>query len=205
MRFAAGADTLRTSRRDLLALGGIVGAGTLLGACGHDNKPQAHGDEQSRASDVRIVNYALTLEYLESELYRKALDTGFFVAQERELLKRFGDHEQRHLEALTAAVGKLGGRTEAEPRPNFPLTDRISILKALQRLENLGAAAYLGQLGRIRDREIRQAALSIHSVEARHAATFNTILGKDITPTGAFAQPASMEEVLPVAQLFIAA
>jgi len=79
------------------------------------------------------------------------------------------------------------------------------VLQALQRLEDLGAAAYLGVMSRIADREILQAALSIHSVEARHATTFNTILGKDITPTGAFAQPASMEEVLPVVQLFIAA
>ena len=206
MRSAAGARRLDVSRRDLLALGGVAGAGAVLQACGKkESKESPHGDARSRASDVRIVNYALTLEYLESELYRRALDTGFFIGNEKELLKRFGDQEQRHVEALTAAVGKLGGRAAAAPRPNFSLGDRLSILKALQRLENLGAAAYLGQMSRIRDREVLQAALSIHSVEARHATTFNTILGKDITPTGAFAKPASMEEVLPVAQLFIAA
>jgi len=146
MRFAAGAGPSRLSRRSLLALGGVAGAGAVLEACGGDNKAKrsAHGSAQSRAGDVRIVNYALTLEYLESDLYRQALDTGFFVGQERELLKRFGDQEQRHVEALTAAVGKLGGRAAAKPKPTFPLGDRVAVLKALQRLENLGAAAYLG-------------------------------------------------------------
>ena len=34
------------------------------------------------------------------------------------------------------------------------------------------------------------AALSIHSVEGRHAAALNTLLGESITPDGAFAEPA---------------
>src|SRR5213592_3503134 len=157
MRSAAGARRSRLSRRNLLALGGVAGAGAVLEACGGDKtKRSAHGSAQSRAGDVRIVNYALSLEYLESDLYRQALDTGFFVGQERELLKRFGDQEQRHVEALTAAVGKLGGRAAAKPTPKFPLGDRLAVLKALQRLENLGAAAYLGIMSRIADREILQ-------------------------------------------------
>ena len=71
-------------------------------------------------------------------------------------------------------------------------------------VENLGAAAYLGQAGNIKSKEILAAALAIHSVEARHAATLNGVLGKDITPDGAFAKPADMATVLAAVKPFIA-
>ncbi len=70
-------------------------------------------------------------------------------------------------------------------------------------LENAGAAAYLGQANRIRSKEVLGAALSIHTVEARHAATLNGLLDRPATPTGSFAQPLSMEEVLTNTQRFI--
>jgi hypothetical protein len=191
----------RASRRDLLVAGGAAALG--LSACGGDGDRDESRNARARAGDVRIVNYVLTLEYLQAMLYDRAIASGQFTGGELALLERFRKQEHQHVEALTAAVGKLGGRPAPKPKPQFPLADRLSILKAAQRLENLGAAAYLGQAANISDREILSAALSIHSVEARHAATLNTILGKDITPTGAFAEPASMEEVLPVAELFI--
>lgn len=71
-------------------------------------------------------------------------------------------------------------------------------------VENLGAAAYFGQAANIESPEILAAALSIHSVEARHASALNVLLGKSATPDEAFAQPASMEEVLEAVQPFIA-
>jgi hypothetical protein len=70
-------------------------------------------------------------------------------------------------------------------------------------VENLGAAAHLGQAARIKSKEILAAALAIHSVEARHAAALNLLAGKPITPDGAFAKPAAMEEVLPQVKPFI--
>ena len=71
-------------------------------------------------------------------------------------------------------------------------------------VENLGAAAYLGQAGNIKSKEILAAALSIHSIEARHAATINLVLSKSPTPDGAFAKPMTMAEVLKVVKPFIA-
>jgi hypothetical protein len=198
-------DPPTTSRRALLlASGAAASAAVGLAACGGGDDGRSL-DRRTRVADLRIVNYVLSIEYLEAALYDKAIATGFFVGGELDILKRFRDHEHEHVQALTAAVGKLGGEAAERPVPSFPLDDRISILKAAQRLENLGAAAYVGQAAKIGDREILIAMLSIHSVEARHAATLNTILGKELTPTGAFAKPSSMEEVLPVLQLFIAA
>ena len=71
-------------------------------------------------------------------------------------------------------------------------------------MENLGAAAYLGQAGRIQSKEVLAAALAFHSVRGRHAAALNSVVGKTIVPDGAFAKPASMEEVLPKVQPFLA-
>lgn len=195
-----------TSRKRFLSLMGASGAaalGALSAGCGSDDDDPERAVDDA-AADVAIVNYALSLEFLELELYRRALDSDFFKGSERELMKTLADHEQQHVDALTAAIGKLGGRPAKRPQAKFDLGSRVTILKTAYRLENLGAAAYLGQVPRIRDRGVLEAAIAIHSVEARHAAALNALLDKDVTPTGAFAKPASMRQVLPVAQLFIA-
>lgn len=78
------------------------------------------------------------------------------------------------------------------------------ILATAASVEDLGAAAYLGQAGRITSPEVLAAALSIHSVEARHAAALNTLVSEPVTPDGAFAKPAAMAEVLKAVKPFIA-
>ena len=93
------------------------------------------------------------------------------------------------------------------PKTNFDAVlegGQDMILQTAAVVENLGAAAYLGQAGRIQSKKILAAALAIHSVEARHAAALNTVVGKTIVPDGAFAKPASMEEVLPQVKPFLA-
>ncbi len=66
----------------------------------------------------------------------------------------------------------------------------MTVLTTAAEVENLGAAAYLGQAAAIENPDILAAALSIHTVEARHAALLNTLIGEDPTPDGAFAVPA---------------
>ena len=183
---------------------GAAALAVVASGCGDDDERPPPSDVADRASDIAIVNYALTLEFLELELYGKAIDSDFFNGRELDLLMAFREHEQQHVDALTAAVGKLGGRPVQRPKGKFPLRSRVTILRTAQRLENLGAAAYLGQARRIRDAGVLEAAIAIHSVEARHAATLNTLLDKDVTPTGAFARPASMRQVQAVIRLFTA-
>lgn len=115
-----------------------------------------------------------------------------------------GDHEQQHVDALLGTAKKLGEPAE-KPETTFPLDSADSVLELAATVENLGAAAYLGQAGAIKDKEILAAAIAIHSVEARHAAVLNTLTGKSPTPDGAFAAPQSMDEVLPQVQPFIVA
>jgi hypothetical protein len=66
------------------------------------------------------------------------------------------------------------------------------------------AAAYLGRAAAIESPDVLAAALSIHSVEGRHAAVLNVLTGQKPTPDGAFAQGADMSEVLAAVQPFLA-
>ena len=203
-----------SSRKRFLGMvGGAGAAGALamfMAACGDDDeeKTSAKTSEKKKAGvDLEIVNYALTLEYLEAEFYAEVIKAG--VVTDRavgEAAKRIGENEQAHVEALLATAKKLG-KPAAKPKTNFqPVIDggEKMVLETAATVENLGAAAYLGQAGRIQSKEILAAALAIHTVEARHAAALNKIVGKTIVPDGAFAKPASMEEVLPKIKPFLA-
>jgi len=161
------------------------------------------GGSSGGMGDIKIVNYALTLEYLEADFYAKVAASGLFKGAQLTALKKIGANEQQHVSALTAAVKQLGGTPAAKPQTKFPLKSATSVAMLAATVENLGAAAYLGQAGNIQSKQILAAALSIHSVEARHAAFLNTLVGKSVTPEGAFAKPATMEEVLPKVKPFI--
>ena len=95
--------------------------------------------------DVGILNYALTLEYLETAFYQDVIKSGLFKGAEAETIKKFGAEEAEHVAALTAFVKKLGGKPAEKPKTEFPLKSAKSVLELAATVENLGAAAYLGQ------------------------------------------------------------
>ncbi len=206
------------SRRRFMALAGGGGAASLsvlLAACGSDSDTTSGttssassqggktGTEQFGKGDVGILNYALTLEYLETAFYSDVVKSGLFKGSELETIKKFGAEEAEHVAALTAAVKQLGGKPAPQPKTKFPLNSAQSVLKLAGTVENLGAAAYLGQAPNIQSPQVLASALAIHSVEGRHAAALNTLLGQSITPDGAFAKPADANTVLKSVQPFI--
>ena len=212
-----------TSRKRFLRNAGgagmVASLAAVIAACGGDSSsmsskatpaatPMASGKtgtEQFGEGDLGIANYALTLEYLEADFYAQAGNSGRLKGKILDLAKRFGDEEQAHVDALIALINKSGGKPAAKPKATFPLESEKQILKLAATVENLGAAAYLGQAGHIQSKEILAAALSIHTVEGRHAAVLNQAIGKSIVPDGAFAKPATMEEVLEAVQPYIKA
>ncbi len=206
------------SRRKFMALaggGGAAGLSVLLAACGSDDsttsdttttaaKPSdTSGTEQFGKGDIGILNYALTLEYLETAFYADVVKSGLFKGSDLATIKLFGSQEAEHVAALTAAVKQAGAKPAPKPKTKFPLDNAESVLKLASTVENLGAAAYLGQATNISSPLVLAAALSIHSVEGRHAAALNTLLGETIVPDGAFAKPADADTVLKSVQPFI--
>jgi rubrerythrin len=215
-----------TSRKRFLrSLGGGAAASAFavfLAACGGDDEEQGAGTTATQprmqsGGDLEIVNYALTLEYLEADFYAQVVESGIVKDKKLAALARqIGENEQEHVDALLATAKKLG--TPAE-QPKTAFEDVLAggpktVLATAATVENLGAAAYLGQAARIQDKEILAAALSIHSVEARHAAALNELAGRGFTgdgslegsiPDGAFAKPMSMDAVLKQVEPFLAA
>lgn len=207
-----------SSRKRFLKMvggGGAVAAFSIfLAACGSDDdmaasttKSTTKERSMATAGDLAIVQYALTLEHLETDFYNAVLDSGVIKDMKlAETAKLIRDNEQEHVDALTATVKKLGGMPK-RPETTFDAVIEggpDKVLETAAVVENLGAAAYLGQAPRIKSKEVLAAALAIHSVEGRHAAALNTVVGRTIVPDGAFAKPASMEEVLPQVQPFLA-
>jgi len=203
------------SRRRFLAVGGgSAGLAAFLAACGDDSSTTMTTDSmgsgggasetaQFGKGDVGILNYALTLEYLETAFYADVVKSGLFKGADLETIRKFGQEEAEHVQALTQAVKSLGGKPAPEPKAEFPLKSAKSVLELAGTVENLGAAAYLGQAANIQSPEVLASALAIHSVEGRHAAVLNTLLGESITPDGAFAKPADVKTVLKSVEPFI--
>jgi ferritin-like protein len=140
-------------------------------------------------SDRDILNFALVLEYLQASFYTEAERRRLLKGKLAVIPPRLGAVERAHVTALRRALG-----TAAVKRPFFDFggtTEQPTpFLKTAVALEDLAVAAYKGQAGNIRSPGYLAAAISIHSVEARHAAWVRYLLGR--TPAAhAFDKPVS--------------
>ncbi len=178
--------TRRTVLRTLAAAGLIGSAVALTGAASADAAAEPQGD-------VAILNYALTLEYLQSAFYTEVERIGALTGETARLARIVGNHERAHVRML---LGVLGSRAVAKPSFDFHgATDsQTAFVRTAVAFEDLGVAAYKGQAPRIASPAYLQAALAIHATEARHAAWIRRIAG--ILPAqSAFDQPATAAHV----------
>jgi hypothetical protein len=144
--------------------------------------------------DVDILNFALTLEYLEADFYRQANKLPL-KGQYKSLAKEFGANEQEHVDALIATIGQLGGKPVKSPKFAFGLKTQKDFEKLAVTLEDTGVSAYNGAAPMIMSKEVLGAAGSIVQVEARHAAALRFLGG--MRPTrGAFDKTLSKAAVL---------
>lgn len=158
--------------------------------------------------DVDVLNYALTLEYLESEFYKQGNGAGLLSGEEAGFVEQIGADEDAHVTAISTTIKDIGGEPVAAPKVDFgkAFANRESFLKTAHIFENLGVGAYLGAAGFIKEPAILQAAAGIFGVEARHAAVIGDLLGlepEDGVYMGSTETPKKKDEVLEAAGPFI--
>lgn len=160
---------------------------------------------------VDVLNYALTLEHLEHAFYRDGLEqfsaddfaAAGYAANVYEWFGIIRDHEMEHVNVITSVIADLGGEPVAEGTYDFGYSDLAGFVGVATALENTGVAAYQGAAQfLIEEDELLTAALTIHGVEARHAAYLNGLTGESPFPE-AFNPTLTVDEVLEIAGPFI--
>lgn len=157
----------------------------------------------SGGGDVEIVNFALTLEYLETAFYEEARKRAGATGDLKSLIDLIAKDERQHVEALKATVKQLGGKPAAEPMFDFPYSDTAGFLKLAQTLEDTGVSAYNGAGPGIKSKDVLGAAGSIVQVEARHAAAIRLQNSEQPSPE-AFDPALDEAQVLKAVEPFIA-
>jgi Ferritin-like domain len=157
----------------------------------------------SGGGDVEILNFALTLEYLESTFYEEAKTRAKAKGKLKGLITMLADDEKQHVEALTATIKQLGGKPVKEPKFDFPYSDTAGFLKLARTFEDTGVSAYNGAGPAISSKEVLGAAGAIVQVEARHAAAIRLQNGEEPSPE-AFDPTLDEAQVLKAVEPFIA-
>lgn len=184
-----------------LGAGALMGGGAVLSAfapsalaAGKGRPPASFG-----SGDVGILNYALTLEYLEATFYKEAVgNIKFSDPHLAALAKKIASDEKAHVAFLRSA---LGSKAVAKPKFDFgvTVTDQAKFAATSQVLENTGVGAYFGQAFNIAKPADLAAAVSILTVEARHAGAigfYNDMTAAAVSPSGAFDKPVTATVVL---------
>jgi hypothetical protein len=176
----------------------VLGGGALLGAL-----PAVAGAATIPASDIAILNFALTLEYLESAFYAEANATNKLTGETKRFSEVVGLHELNHVNFLKKT---LGSKAVAKPKFDFKgTTGSMGTFQATANvLEDTGVHAYLGQVPNIKAKPVLIGAGRILPVEARHASWIRDIRfsgGKTAPTTPA---PASFEDGLTQAKILAA-
>jgi rubrerythrin len=202
-----------------LALG-LVAAPALAKEDDEGNEEEAQGGKGANGgvTDVKILNYALVLERLEYEFYRRhlqrfsereiegaAIFKGFgskVRSQIYENLVRIRNHEKTHVQTLIAVIKKLGGKPVGESEYDFGVNGVADFIATAQVLEDTGVMAYDGAIAYIDKPGLQTAGATIATVEARHASYLRLLNGEVPFPK-AFDEPKAPRQVCEMVDPFI--
>ena len=166
--------------RSVLAAGALSGAAAAGPALTRALAHSKHG--AFSGGDVGIVNFALTLEKIEAELYKRALAVDGLEPDVKKLIESIAKNETEHVQTLTQALQGLGGKADPAPQIRLPqLANQDDVLRTAVELEDLGVYAYNGAATQIQSKDLLQAAASIVQVEARHAGALRELAGQSPT------------------------
>jgi hypothetical protein len=193
------------TRAELFRKAGIAGGSLLAGGVLLGGLPAlASAAKPSRRQDVAILNYALTLEYLEAAFYAEAVRQGGFRGQVGAFARLVAADEAAHVAYLRRALGRAAVKS---PRFDFAdtTTDQAKFTATAFALENTGVKAYAGQATNIKQAAVVRAAVSILTVEARHAGAIAALVGaiggrRGITPDGPFDEALGRRAILGIVE-----
>jgi rubrerythrin len=181
----AGDTRLSFLRRSAMTGAAALSGGAILGALvpgAATAKTTGAPPSSFGKGDIGILNYALTLEYLESAFYNEAAASGRIT---NPALKRFlattRKDENAHVKLIKDVLG-----SKAVSKPTFDFhgipKDPAMFAATAYVLENTGVHAYLGQAPNVSEAKVLLTAAEIVTVEARHAGAIGLFLGKAIAP-----------------------
>jgi hypothetical protein len=180
-----------------IAVGAVYGM-TMVGP--FVRKAFSQGD----MGDVEILNFALTLEYLEAAFYDQAKMDAKLSPEATELVDLLASDEAEHVNALKATISDLGGTPVAAPGVDFgdAFASEKSFLELAQTFEDTGVSAYNGAGPALKSKELLATAGSIVQIEARHAAAIRLLNGELPAPV-AFDETLDMQQVLTAVDPFV--
>ncbi|HVA91090.1 MAG TPA: ferritin-like domain-containing protein [Chloroflexota bacterium] len=189
------------SREHFLRTAGLTGTATFLGLLALANNPlhagSAHAQSELAAlSDVDILNFALSLEYLEAEFYREAMASNKLTGLSQSLVSEIYGDEVSHAVVISTAIALVGGMPVAkQSHYNFgDMSTRDAILKTAEVLEMTGVGAYTGAAPLIKSKVVLAAAASVEQIEARHYAAIRFVRDELPAPS-AFGPSLSVAQV----------
>lgn len=191
------------SERSDFLMKGALAAGAIfgLGAISPFVKG-AIGATGGKKGDIEVLNYALTLEYLESAFYNEAKKKLNLGGDLKELVNTLATDEDAHVKALSQTIRDLGGKPVMAPKVEFPYSDTAGFTALAETIENVGVSAYNGAAPKISSKDVLEAAGAIVQVEARHAAAIALQNGNQPAPD-AFDKSMTEAQVLKAVQPFL--
>lgn len=175
------------SRRDMIGDIGKMGLSAALAAIpfGLATITNPRQVKAQGSGVIDILNFALTLEYLEDEFYRKGVESGIFSGSELIVMQQISKHEKAHVDLLKGAISGAEGTPVSKPTFDFTaggafgdvFSNPQTFMALAQAFEDTGVRAYKGQAGGLLGTDVLTVALQIHSVEARHAAQIRKMRG----------------------------
>ncbi|MDP9386253.1 MAG: ferritin-like domain-containing protein [Actinomycetota bacterium] len=186
---AAGMDRRDLLRKGAVGAGGLVAGGAFFGIL---SPAEARiSTKRSKRNDVKILQFAMTLELLEAAFYRQARANNVFGddAPLERFTRTVSAHEDDHVTFLGNALGR---KRVSGLKFDFgeAVTNRDTYRATAQVLEDTGVQAYLGQAGNVSQRPVLLAAGSIVTVEARHASWIRFLNGGGVPNVRESALPA---------------
>jgi rubrerythrin len=180
----------RAAMKDFFNMGKKVSLAALPLALGSMFQ-KAYG-QTNPANVNEVLNFALSLEYLEYHFYNHAVVAapGLIPAGAAlGAITTIRNHEQAHVNLLAGALGGNARTPLAYTDFDFTAgggfadvyTNYQTFLKVALAFEDTGVRAYKGQAPILKGMPVLTTALQIHAVEARHASHIRQMVAANVT------------------------